>query len=298
MLSGTNQIFIGASNKSTNISGSAINMSGLININTPGTTTTTIGNIQSTTNISGTVNINSDITNIGTAGLSATGKVNIASGTNVAGSEIIMGSTTLTKCYIRGGDVNINHTTGANIFMGSTTGGGTNIIGNVTLGADTLINPTAQSTNITIGTANSMLRLYTPITPLFAYPVASDKIGYYDRYTWGNGNTGQNEWKTIADFTNKPIGMYLLTVGPFVYYDHGSDKVVHVQFISNPNVNYLSIGNAGSMELGGNAMTKSGLCFSLPLIITSGSNQINVRLYAAYGGFSFLGGGSSLLRIG
>ena len=41
---------------------------------------------------------------------------------------------------------------------------GTNIIGNVTLGADALTNPTAASTNITLGTSNSVFRLYTPIT--------------------------------------------------------------------------------------------------------------------------------------
>ena len=175
VLSGTNQIFIGASNKTTNISGSAIN--------------------------------------IGNTGLSATGVVNIASGTNVAGSEMFLGSTTLSKCYIRGGDVNINHTTGANIYMGSTTGGGTNIIGNVTLGADALINPTAQSSNITIGTANSAFRLYTPINPLHGYGYGIEKIG--GRYeNGGSGGVpvtvyGDGNWRNYLYANNVHPGVYL-----------------------------------------------------------------------------------------
>jgi len=106
VLSGTNQIFIGANNKTTNISGN-INMSGSVNINTSGTGNTTIGNILSTTNISGNINMS--------------GAINI----NTIGNATTM---------IGNGAVNIN-----------TTGTGNTIIGNVTGSAYTSIESNAIS---------------------------------------------------------------------------------------------------------------------------------------------------------
>jgi len=119
-------------------------MSGSVNINTTGSATTTIGNILSTTTIS------SDITNIGTQNLTAAGKVNIASGTNVTGSELYLGSTTLTRSYIRAGDVNINHLTGGNTNIGNNTTGTTTILGSVNIANSGL--PTGGGVNIATGT--------------------------------------------------------------------------------------------------------------------------------------------------
>ena len=103
-----------------------------------------IGSINKTTNISGSV------ISIADSGLSATGKLYIASGTNVAGSEIIMGSTTLTRNYIRGGDVNINHLTGGNTNIGNNTTGTTTILGSVNIANSGL--PTGGGVNIATGT--------------------------------------------------------------------------------------------------------------------------------------------------
>ena len=75
-----------------------INISGAVNINTIGTTTTTIGNILSTTNISGnTINISGDL-NINTGG---TGNTNIG---NYTGSVNTFASNT----YIRTSVLYIN----------------------------------------------------------------------------------------------------------------------------------------------------------------------------------------------
>jgi hypothetical protein len=92
VLSGTNQIFIGANNKTTNISGS--------------------------------------IVNIADTGLSATGRVKIASGTNVTGSEVTIGTTTLTNLFLRGNEVKINEAGGGTVFIGNPTTGSTDINSN------------------------------------------------------------------------------------------------------------------------------------------------------------------------
>jgi hypothetical protein len=225
VLSGTNQIFIGASNKTTiinsditNIGTAGLSAAGRVNIATGTNVTGSQVTIGSTTltnlflrgnevkineagggtvfignSTTGSTDINSNITNIGTTGLTATGRVNIASGTNVTGSELYLGSTTLTRSYIRAGDVNINHLTGGNINMGNSTSGTTNIIGNVTLGADALTNPTAASTNITIGTANSAFRLYTPITIGYGSPGGTSQLG-----SMVNSNVGSIRFSTTG----------------------------------------------------------------------------------------------------
>ena len=117
-----------------------------------------IGSINKTTNISG------NSVNIATTGIPATGRVNIATGTNTAESEVWMGSTTLSRCYIRAGDVNINHLTGGSTYIGNNTTGSTNILGNVqisTIGGGVEIATGALSGNITIG--NSTTGRYTLI---------------------------------------------------------------------------------------------------------------------------------------
>ena len=84
---------------------------------------------------------------------------------------------------------------------------GTNIIGNVTLGADALTNPTAASTNITLGTSNSVFRLYTPITPLYSYPVGAGQIGYPVASRADNGVSVTA--RLYAPISNLPNGVYV-----------------------------------------------------------------------------------------
>ena len=132
-LSATGRVNIGTGNNSTGSemylgSTSLTNLflrGSEVKINEAGGGTVFIGNTTS-----GTTDINSKITNIGCIGLPATGRVNIASAdTNAVGSEVYIGNSTLTNCFIRANDVNINHLNGYNIFMGSPDNGTTNILG-------------------------------------------------------------------------------------------------------------------------------------------------------------------------
>ena len=92
---------------------------------------------------SGTIQIgNSGTTNIGNIALGATDKVNIAGGTNITGSELFLGSTTLTRAFLRGVDVNINQR-----------------VGNINIGADTV-----ASNRLPPMTQNYVSRLHSNIT--------------------------------------------------------------------------------------------------------------------------------------
>jgi hypothetical protein len=200
VLSGTNQIFIGASNKTTIINGAT-------NINTTGSATTSIGNILSTTNISG-----SGIS-IADSGLSATGFVKIATGPNATGSYFQFGSSTLDALYLRSTNIYINDS-GGNTKIGLKTSGVTDIFGSVNiantgLAANTGVN-IATGTNsgtgtfvtigsqtlpdlyvrsaithindiggiLALGSSTSSIRLYSPLEPWYSISFTSGQIGY------------------------------------------------------------------------------------------------------------------------
>jgi hypothetical protein len=81
VLSGTNQIFIGASNKTTNISGNV---------------------------------------NIATTGIPATGRVNIGTGTNnVADSQVQIGSETISTVLVKGVNIVMNDQSGTKVQIGA-----------------------------------------------------------------------------------------------------------------------------------------------------------------------------------
>jgi hypothetical protein len=231
VLSGTNQIFIGASNKTTIINGAT-------NINTTGSATTTIGNILSTINISGSTTT-IDGGSLSLAKSATTG--NIIIGEAQTSGTIEIGSSTRT------GEIHIGRNTNGNIGIGDAStgtgkylvvgtalksltyvrgdrvtlcdgGGETYIIGNVTLGANTLINPNAASTNITLGTANSVFRLYTPITPLYGYPVGSSSIGAIVNGTLSTGYTSPGGLGAIVYVSTSGVWNFSWNIQFVVYY--------------------------------------------------------------------------------
>ena len=162
MLSGTNQIFIGASNKTTNISGTAIN------IGNTGLSATGRVNIASGANVAGSEmflgsttlsynNIRANIIHIADTGLSATGKVHIASGingANVAGSEVNIGSTSLSAVNIKGGQTNLETTT-LNL--------NTNGTGNTLIGTSGGSNSITLNRPLTVGYAPADITTLTQI---------------------------------------------------------------------------------------------------------------------------------------
>ena len=263
MLSGTNQIFIGASNKTTNISGSIVNIAdaglsaaGRVNIAT-GTNTTgsevTIGT-TTLTNLflrgnevkineagggtvfignptTGTTDINSNITNIGTTGLSATGRVNIGTGANATGSAIYVGSTTLSANYIRGNYVNINHQTLKNTNIGSDSGGVTALLGNIEFGSNGA------------GTIN----LWRPLVPNYGYgtygTTGSGKIGEIFDGTYNPAYSGaipNDTGYTYATITLTQTGVYIIQGFILIYGNaNGTTYMSRVQgWIGEPNAVY------------------------------------------------------------
>ena len=112
----------------------------------------------------------------------------------------------------------------------------TSIVGNVTLGADSLTNPTAASTNITLGTANSIFRLYTPITPSYPISFTSDQIGYSAWNTVGNGVSPTG--RTYAPINNLVSGVYLTNL-----YLYNSGSPVGSTYLINLVDSFYTINN-------------------------------------------------------
>ena len=131
------------------------------------------------------------IVNIANNGLVAGARVNIATGTNATNTEMTLGSTTLSKCFIRGGDVNINHTTGGSIYMGSDTTGTTNILGHVNIGA--------------LSTATGSIIIGNQSAP--GYTLIASKGITLARYL------GNNEYVDIAAQANTTTGYTILGSG-------------------------------------------------------------------------------------
>ena len=210
--SGTGNTTIGNILSITNISGNSINMNGSVNINTIGTSNTNIGNIGTI------VNISSKIINICSENLPALGSVNIATGlNNGAGSFAQFGHNSLSALYLRAGTMFINdNANSGSICIGSS--GTTFIYANVALGANALTDPTAQSTNITLGTAYSLFRLYTPIIPLYGYPVGSSSIGAIVNGTLSTGYTSPGGLGAIVYVSTSGVWNFSWNIQFVAYY--------------------------------------------------------------------------------
>jgi hypothetical protein len=58
-----------------------------------------------------------------------------------------------------------------------------------------------------------------------------------------------------------------------------------------------SLTSFNTMENGGNSTEKFGICFSMPIRITSATNQLTVIVRGLLGGFNSTGGASAITRI-
>lgn len=153
----------------------------------------TIGNSLSTTTI------NSAITNIANNGMAATDKVNICGGANATGSELFLGSTTLTRAFLRGVDVNINHQRA----------------GNINIGADTLISTTNILGTTNIGSTSKVLTINAPMVVGYATSALTlpTQIGYtvYDTITLtGTIPSNANRYFFGAGGKVLPSGVWLI----------------------------------------------------------------------------------------
>ena len=159
----------------------------------------------------GEVKLDSNNIIIGSA-LSGNGVIDIAAYADTTTGYLALGSRNLDSTYMKAKNIFINHD-GGNVIMGTSTSGSTNIIGNVALGANALTDPTAASTNITLGTANSVFRLYTPIT--ISYPGINynmNTIGGQYTYFQAYNRTFPSATRSAFGCTPLlPIGVYALS---------------------------------------------------------------------------------------
>jgi hypothetical protein len=248
------------------------------NATTPTSGAMTIGNNATTTSISiGNSQTTGDL-NIG-CGTSRTGTIKIGEGINGAqvsigldslvANNVVIGTAGKTISFLRGTTANICDN-GGNINIGSsgsttTVGGKLTVNDQIAYGYTT--NPTLTSTS----------------------------VGYSVNYSWGSGSVSAGTSLTVASFTDQPIGIYLLTVGPTTNYDFSSGERLDITFTSTAG--YSSLTSFTGMEHGGNLTEKFGVCFSMPVKVTTTTNQLTVIFNANIGAFSTTGGTSALTRI-
>ena len=221
-------------------------------------------------------------------GLAANKRIRIGNGANGAETELHLGSSSLSRMYIKGGDIALNDSENGNVFLGNShvTGNiaigtnngnvngtnkiyigstnkstsiegnltiyaGTSIRGDVTLGADSLTNPTAASTNITLGTANSVFRLYTPINPLYGYGnsgTGSGQIGYIGSVACSGlpatVDNGAYVFRTIYT-SGIPAGVYIGNI---------NSQMVPSSTVSIMTINLNNGGNSGLIRYGTNVI--------------------------------------------
>jgi hypothetical protein len=147
---------------------------------------------------------------------------------------------------------------------------------------------------VNIGNSTGTITVNTPIR--FGYTttptLSTTSIGYSIKYTFASGSGGDY---TLASFANSPIGLYLLTVGPTTIYDFIAGERADVMFTTTTGIESLTSFN--TMENGGNSTEKFGICFSMPIRITSATNQLTVIVRGLLGGFNSTGGASAITRI-
>ena len=170
--------------------------------------------------------------NIANTGLSATSKILIGSAVNATGSEMFLGSPTLSRMYIRGGDVNINHTISANSTnIGTDTAGTTNILGQVNIGNSGL--PTGGGVNIATGTfggSQSYVTIGSSTFPAVYMRSSATRINDVGGFVEiGNGTLGYTAIKS----NGISIGQYLTGNG---YIDIGG--------AANTTTGYMVLGSA------------------------------------------------------
>jgi hypothetical protein len=135
--------------------------------------------------------------------------------------------------------------------MGTSTSGTTNIIGNVTLGANALTDPTAASTNITIGTANSAFRLYTPITIGYGRPGSASQLGGQLEHSTNFVSDSSPTYSGFSYINNVPDGRYICNA--LIYY-LGSNPTINIYTSLALKSSAIGHYQQGLVALGDNAL--------------------------------------------
>lgn len=235
------------------------------------------GTAQFTTAICNSVNSSGTTTKLSIGENIINGEINIGKSVNGASSAIQIGDTQTTGVIQIGGAANRSGT----IYIGNAMNSGAIRIGG------------AGSTTTVGGklTANDQISYGYSTNPT----LSSTSVGYSVSYSWSSQGIASGSSLTVAYFTNQPIGIYLLTVGPTTCFDFVPGERLDITFSTTTGISSLT--SFTTMENGGNLSEKLGVCFSMPIKITATTNQLTCVFNAQTGGFSTVGGWSSITRI-
>jgi hypothetical protein len=238
-----------------------------------------------------TTQLNSTTTTVGGT-LGVTGEATLSGGVKTSTLSSATGTTlsiSSESLMARSVDIATNATAGAiQIGSGATT---TTLFGTVNIGLSSAGTTTIKGSF----QVDKPINLGYTTVPTFT----STQIGYSIKYDFStNGSVNPGSSYTVAAFTNTPIGVYLLAVGPFTVFSFEPTDRFDLINVTATNITFVS--SSGGMEFGGNGLGKFGVCYSTPIKVTSATNDLNVQLKNDTGsstGISVLAGSSALIRI-
>jgi len=211
-------------------------------------------------------------------GLAANKRIRIGNGANGAETELHLGSSSLSRMYIKGGDVNINHLTSANTNIGSEASGLTTILGNTNIGNTGL----PINGGISIGAGNngagSFAQLGSNTLPTLylraSYLNINDNnnsgtvsIGSSgNTYFFGNIRMGNNSptFKNIIAYTVDQSADFPNAASPrYISFNHtfNSPPCLSVTIISNIN-NYVAFASVRTISTTGFTYNFTLMCLS------------------------------------
>ncbi len=128
--------------------------------------------------------------------------------------------------------------------------------------------------------------------------LSAGSIGYVYTYTVTGAGTafGVGSTKTVASFTNTPVGIYLVLLN-FTIYDVASNQRVDLTHSVATNITYLN--NSTNLEQGGNSAGKIGFNATYPIKITNATNQLTILISNVSGtnSINITGSTNCLMRI-
>jgi hypothetical protein len=269
VLSGTNQIFIGASNKTTIINGDTI-------INTTGAGNTTIGNGTG----SGFTAIESNGISIG-KNLTGAGYIDIGGLSNTTTGYIVVGSPNLHEAFIKAKTVMINHDTTGSVYIGRDNLGRVELRGSIVV-----LNGQGGDLNLG-GVSSGTINLYRPLTVVYSPSALTSltQIGATTFVTFVNNITnipflGQ----TIATLTIGTAGVYIINYS--FRYAGSSTSVANCESWFQTSTNgSIQFGNQAyfsnpNATLGSNVICQSGSA----VITATSTSTISFFVFITYTG--------------
>jgi hypothetical protein len=264
----------------------------LINIgDSPATASSiSIGDNLSTTYIPGTVS----------CGLITTGTMTINSIQPKAGIDTVNLYNTTSTAQINLG-TQANRSAILNIGDGTDSTGAVHINNGVRATGNTqIMNGANASGTLNLGSSavgnTVVINVNRPLTIGYnPSAITAGQIGYSIKYTWVSGVIPNGSSFTFGSFTNTPVGIYLLTVGTFTAFAFDPLDRLNMGYTATTNITFLS--SSTTMEFGGNALTKMGIGYSVPISITNSTNQLTVSGSVSGSDVNYLEGASSLVRI-